>query len=416
MAVVRERRQALQMGLGLVILGAAGYGFIALTGHTLSARDAAAAASYYLIVNMIGPGLFVALEQELSRAVSTAVAVGQDPRPILRRAILAGAGLLGVLLLGFVLVSPVLVPRVLGGHWGLFAAILLGAVTSLAVYLARGLLGGLRLFSGYAATLGIEGLARLLPCLVLAAADAPGAVLYALVFAAGSLLGSFPGVPAARGLRPGGPPAPGSVPALARATVTLGAATLLLQVVANLAPIVVTGRSLDPAPAAAFAAAFVLVRIPVLLMAPVQAMLLPALTAAAAGERWTDLRRTLRGALAGVAALGVLSVPVAWAAGSWVVQLIFGAQVRLPGLVVGLLALSTVAITVTQVLQPALVATGRHRTVATAWLLGAVALAVLLALPGDPVRAAVLAQLAGSVLAVLGMSAPLVMELRRRAA
>jgi O-antigen/teichoic acid export membrane protein len=311
----------------------------------------------------------------------------------------------------------VLVPRVLAGHGGLFAAVLLGAVTSLLVYLARGLLGGLRMFGGYAATLGVEGLARLVPCLVIAAADAPGVVWFAVVFAAGSAFGSLAGVPAVRHLDYAGPPAEGSVVGLARAVVTLAGATLLLQVVANLAPVVVTARSLgDAAPAAAFAAAFVLVRIPILLLAPVQAMLLPNLTAAAATQRWPEMRRLLRLGLLAVAALGVPTVVVAWTAGPWAVRVLFGARVDLPGWVLATLAVSTVAITVTQILQPALIAVGRHRAVAMSWLLGAVLLVVLLALPGDPIHAAVAAQLAASLLAVAGMVLSLPAVLRRRTA
>ena len=56
-----------------------------------------------------------------------------------------------------------------------------------------------------------------------------------------------------------------------------------------------------------------------------------------------------------------------------------------------------------QVLQPGLIALGRHRSVTGAWLAGTVALVGLLALPGDPIRAGVIAQLAGAALVVVIM-------------
>ncbi|HKN95553.1 MAG TPA: hypothetical protein VJX10_00435, partial [Pseudonocardiaceae bacterium] len=52
------------MGGGLLVLGIAGYGFVALAGRTLPTADAVAVSSLYLLINIIGPGVFVALEQE----------------------------------------------------------------------------------------------------------------------------------------------------------------------------------------------------------------------------------------------------------------------------------------------------------------------------------------------------------------
>lgn len=77
---------AAMMGGGLLVVGIAGYGFIALSGRTLSTADAAAVSSLYLMVNIIGPGVFVALEQETSRSVSAELARGGNPVPVARRA------------------------------------------------------------------------------------------------------------------------------------------------------------------------------------------------------------------------------------------------------------------------------------------------------------------------------------------
>ncbi|MGH3881335.1 MAG: hypothetical protein ACRDSK_30290, partial [Actinophytocola sp.] len=85
MAGTRERfGPALPMGAGLAFVGAAGYAFVALTGHTLPPADAAAAASLYLMVNIVGPGLFSALEQETSRAVSAELAAGRGAGHVTR--------------------------------------------------------------------------------------------------------------------------------------------------------------------------------------------------------------------------------------------------------------------------------------------------------------------------------------------
>jgi O-antigen/teichoic acid export membrane protein len=330
---------------------------------------------------------------------------------------------------------------VLGGRWSLLVAVLLGTATSALVYLARGLLGGTRRFAGYSATLAFEGAARLLPCLAVALSGAPDATLYALLFASGSAVGAVAGLPWLRDLRgPRGPrptrgtgdigvgideeltgvdpaaPAPGgSLRGIATATLVLAGSTLLSQLVANLAPIVVSSRlAHDTATAAAFTSAFILVRVPFFLFAPVQAMLLPSLTAAATTGRIAAFRRTMRLILTAIAAVGIPGAVASLLVGPWLVQVLFGAHVRLSGPLLGLLGVGTIALMVAQALQPALVALGRHRAVTGSWLAGSVALTGLLFLPAGPIDAALVAQLAGSAVVAAGMTRALLTELRAR--
>lgn len=412
-ASLRQRfGPALYMGGGLALVGAAGYGFVALAGHTLPPAEAAAVASLYLMVNIIGPGLFSALEQETSRSVSAGLAGGRGLGSVVRHAWMLAAGLLGAILVLLLAVSVPLTDATLAGEWGLFLAVLLSVATSAAVYLVRGLLGGTQRFTGYAATLGAEGIARILPCVVIALSGVADAVWYALFFAAGSGFGALAGLLWLR--RPAEPAAdvvtdavtaePGSGRQMARGLSFLVGGTMLMLVVMNVAPIVVTPRLADQAAtAAAFASAFVLARVPLFLFAPVQAMLLPSLTRAATRGELGEVRAKLRLILLAVGAIGIPGVVASFFAGPWAVQVLFGAEVRLPGIVVGLLGVSTVGLMVGQTLQPGLIALGRHRSVTGAWLAGTVVLVGLLALPGDPIRAGVIAQLAGAALVVVIM-------------
>src|SRR5438128_885135 len=92
---IRQRfGPAAMMGGGLLVVGIAGYGFIALSGRTLSTADAAAVSSLYLMINIIGPGVVVALEQEPSRSVSAELARGGRATPVARRALTLAGGLL----------------------------------------------------------------------------------------------------------------------------------------------------------------------------------------------------------------------------------------------------------------------------------------------------------------------------------
>ena len=409
------------MAGGLALVGAAGYGFVALAGHTLDPAHAAALASLYLMVNIIGPGVFSALEQETSRSVSTEAAAGRGIGAVARHAWLLAAALLAGLLVVLLAISPILTDQAFAGQWGLFVAVLLSVVTSAAVYVVRGLLGGTQRFTGYSATLAAEGLTRIVPCVVIAALGMPDSMVYALIFAAGSGFGAAAGLFWLRAGAPQQPVAapgevtvePASVRRMARALSLLVGGTLLMLIVSNVAPIVVTARlPEDAATAAAFASAFVLARIPLFLFAPVQAMLLPSLTRAAAAHDFAAVRARLRVILMAVLAIGLLGVLVSFTIGPWAVQVLFGAEVRLSTTVVGLLGVSTVGLMTALVLQPGLIALGAHKSVTTGWFAGTVVLVALLALPGDPIRAGVLAQLAGAALVVVIMLRALSKALR----
>jgi O-antigen/teichoic acid export membrane protein len=279
-------------------------------------------------------------------------------------------------------------------------------------------------------TLALEGVARLLPSVLVAVSGVPNATSYALLYAAGSAFGALAGTPWLRRLDSATATGPvldqeliepeasagGSLSTMATATVVLAGSTLLSQFVANVAPIVVNARLVgDTATAAAFTSAFILVRVPVFLFSPIQAMLLPTLTAAATTGHLSVYRRTLRIILIAIAAVGIPGAIASLLIGPWAVQFLFGAHVRLSGPVMGLLGVGTIGLMVAQVLQPALVALGRHRAVTMAWALGSVVLTGLLFLPGDPIRAAVIAQLVGSALVVAGMARSITGELGARA-
>lgn len=76
-------------------------------------------------------------------------------------------------------------------------------------------------------------------------------------------------------------------------------------------------------------------------------------------------------------------------------------------LVIGLLGLSTVAMMLAQVLQPALIALGRHRVTTRAWLAGTAVFFAVIFAPVQPLAAAVTAQVAAPALVVAWMAAAL---------
>lgn len=395
----------LHLALGLGLVGAAGYGFIAIVGQVFVLPDYAAElsalTSLYLLINVIGPGLFAALEPETSRAVSAGIARGEPIRPVARQIALRAGAIFAGLTVVLVLLWPLVLDRVFAGRWTLLAALLLGAAGAAAVSWVRGILSGQQRFGGYGATLYVEGLSRLLPCVVLflVLVREPGA--FGFAFAAGALVAAVVVMPRLKlGPSPGGPSR--SVAPIGSGLSFLITATLLTQAVANLAPVVVTYRmSDDLVTASAFGVSFVLARIPLMLFAPIQAVLLPYLTRAAEAGRSDIVRRRMRQVLLAVAAVGLPSVAAGVLLGPWAVRTLFNVDDPPSAVVFGLLGLSAVLIMTALVMQPALIAMRSQRTVMGAWLAGTTVFLAALVAPVDPVDAALLGQVAGPLVVLV---------------
>lgn len=403
------------VGGGLAVVGAAAYAALALAGHSLNAVDSAAVTSMYLLTAIVGPGVFIAVEQQTNREVSGQLALGRDGAPALRSAALVSAALGGFVALVVLMASPLLVARVFGGHWPLVAATVLAVVGAAAVYLLRGLFAGQRRFGWYGASLGAEGLARLLPCCALALFGWGNADRFGFAFALGCGVAAVLMLPGLRGsgiqqLARRNPATRGdgdrAVPVrrLAGSVGLLALASGMTLSVANLGPVVLTSR-VGPAGAElafSYAALFMLARIPVFLFGPLQAFLLPALTAAAERGDVATLRRQMRIVLLAVLAVGLPGVLAAWLLGPWASRVFFDAPAELSGTVAALLGISTVAMMAAQVLQPALVALGRNRVASVAWTVASVLFIAVLFAPVNPLAAAVAAQvLAPTLVTVL---------------
>jgi O-antigen/teichoic acid export membrane protein len=402
-ATLKQLREQLSgaatVSVGLVLLGVAAYAFLALAGHALEPSDYAAVASLYFLTAIVGPGLFVAVEQETNRETSSRIAAGTGTGPVLPAATLVSGGLAVLVMAVLLLLSPVLVSKVFGGSWTLMVATIVSVVGAAAVYVLRGVFAGEQRYRWYSATLAAEGLARLLPCIVLVLLAVDGEGAFGFVFALGTAVAAAATV---AGLRRGAPGPAVSRSGMSRHVGLLAGASGLTLLVANLAPVVLTSRLVgDPVTAAGFASLFVLARTPLFLFAPVQALLLPRLSAAAEVGDVTAVRRQLRIVLAAVAVVGLIGTVLAACVGPWAARVFFDSPTDLSMLVAGLLGLSTAAMMGAQILQSALVALRAHRGATMAWAAGTVLFVPLLFLPGDPVTAAVAAQCAAPVLVVI---------------
>lgn len=405
------------VGAGLVLLGISAYAFLGLAGHALAPREYAAVASLYLLTAVVGPGVFVAVEQETSREISSRISTDRPTQPVLRSATVISAVLAAAVIALLLALSPLLVHRVFGGAWSLLVATLVAVAGAASVYVIRGLFSGQRRYGWYGASLAAEGLARLVPSVVLVwvgvAGGGVGTAAFGFAFAFGALLATAATVIS---VRPGAPGPPLGLPQMARGVGFLAGASALTLLLANIAPVVLTSRLTDdPGTAASFVSLFVLARIPLFLFSPVQAFLLPSLTAAASRGEAERVRQQIRSVVVVVGAIGLFGVAGAAIAGPWAARVFFNAPFELPGLVAALLGVSTVIMMIAQVLQPALVALGEHRAAMSAWIVGTVVFGALLFAPtASPLVAAVAAQLAGPAVVVVIMARSVRASLARK--
>ena len=400
------------VGAGLVLLGISAYAFLGLAGHVLAPREYAAVASLYLLIAVVGPGVFVAVEQETSREISSRIATDRPTLPVVRSATVISAVLAAAVIALLLALSPLLVPRVFGGAWSLLVAALVAVAGSAAVYVIRGLFSGQRRYGWYGASLAAEGLARLVPSVMLVWVGIAATGAFGFAFGCGTLLAA---AAVLVGVRPGTSGPPLDLPRMARGVGFLAGASALTLLLANIAPVVLTARLTDdPSTAASFVSLFVLARIPLFLFAPVQAFLLPSLTAAVERGEIARVRRQIRTVLLAVGAIGLIGVVSAAIAGPWAARVFFNAPVELPGLVAALLGVSTVLMMIAQVVQPALVALGEHRTAMSAWTVGTVVFGALVFVPTAPLVAVVAAQLAGPAVVVVLMARTVRTNLARR--
>ena len=460
--LVRRLGAAAPVGGGLVLVGAAAYAVMALAGHTLTPRDYAAAASMFLLTAILGPGVFAAVEQQTNHEVSARLAVGAPLRSVVWAAGAVCAVMTGLMVALVLALGPLLVPRAFAGHTALLGATVLAVVGAAGAYLLRGIVAGQRRFGWYGISLAAEGLGRLVPCAVLAAVGAATAERFGWAFALGCAVAAAVSLPtvagrirprpsassatapdtAARhpdaaapdtagpgGTAPGTAVLPGTalgaagVRRLAAAIGFLACASSLTLLVTNLAPVVLTSR-LGSGPgeaelAASFVSLFLLARIPLFLFAPVQAFLLPALSAAAQRGDLAAVRSRVRLALLAVAAVGLPGVLAATLLGPWASHVLFHAPIELSRPVAGLLGVSTVAMMAAGILQPALVALRRNRAATAAWIVSSALFVGLLFTPASimsPLAATVTAQLVTPALVCALMLTTLRRELRRRSA
>jgi O-antigen/teichoic acid export membrane protein len=402
----------LVVGVGLLVAGLSAYAFLALTGRVLSENERAPLGALWSMVFLLGPGLFLPLEQEVSRALAERRARNLGGAPVVRRAATIGVGLvLGVLVI-LIATARWSVDELFDHQLLLLVGLALGLVGALAGHLTRGCLSGTAHFKGYGTFMGADGVIRFLACVPFALIGVQTAGWYGVAIGIAGLLA----VPVAlRVERPELKPGPES--AWSEVSSALGwllVASLFAFTLMNIGPVVVKLLATDAQNEVAgyFLSAVVVARVPLYLFQAIQASLLPKLTALAAAGRVGDFRAGLRRLLIMVAGLAVAGSAVGYVMGPLAVKIMAGADVVVSNRTMGLLALGSGFYMLVLALAQAVIALGGHREQTIGWAAGVVAFGPTVVFISDDLFLRVeLGLLAGSAVAFVVMAALVVFRL-----
>ena len=409
------------VGAGLLIAGLSAYGFQILTFRALTEGNNEAHYNalngLWVLVFVLAPGFFLPLEQEVGRALADRRVRGIGGGPVVRRATLAGLVLTILLAIaaGAAAVGTPLVDDLFKGSSGLAICLVIALFTYCTQHLARGTLSGNARFGSYGLIIGAEGVIRLVPCAVLAAAGVDDPAYYGLCLALPPAVAAFFALAREKGLLQPGPEAPWS-----ELTTNLGflffgsISAQALGYAPFLGALLIATPSQDKA-VASFLAGVFLARIPILLFQAVQAVLLPKLAGLAGSGRHDDFRTGLNKLVIIVVTIGGLGAVAAGTLGPQVGEILFGEKFNLGHRDLAMLAAGSGIFILALTLAQALIALLGHSRVFVAWLLGIVAFVAVTLAEGtsrfEPETVAI-GFIAGSTVSAGAMAAMLLSRLR----
>jgi O-antigen/teichoic acid export membrane protein len=367
------------------------------------------------MVFLAGPGFFLPLEQEVSRALAARRALGTGTGPVVRRAAMFGAVICVLLIASTLVASPLIVSQLFDHDWLLMLGLLLGMAGYCIELLARGTYSGLGRFRPYSIVIGSEGLVRFLICAGLAVGGVTYAGWYGLALGIAPLVAVVLSLRGQRGLITEGPDAPWSELSSALGALLVG--SVLAMALVNGGPIAMKllAAKGEDEKVAAFFTAVIIARIPLFLFQAVQAALLPKLSALASAGRFDEFKKGFRRLVMVIGGAGFVAVIGATLIGPTAIEILYGSDYTLGHRTVGLLAAGSVLFMLAQAMAQAVIALGGHTRMALCWAVSVMTFLVFTAAGHDLYLRVEVGLLAGSAIACLGMAA-LVAQLVRSGA
>lgn len=393
--------------------GVAAYAFLVIADHALRVEgpdNVAPLTAIWAMVFFLGPGFFLPLEQEVSRATAGRRVQGIGIGPLVHRAAVFGGALAVLVAVASVVLAPWLIDSLFHGEAMMWWALVLSVVAFPAAHLLRGIVSGRGLFAAYSWFIGADAVIRMLICMVLAVVGVTSSGPYGLAIAVAPLVAVALVLPRAGGLHEPGPPSPWSE--LSTSLGALLAGSVFAQGLANAAMIApnLLADAGEKGDVKYLFNGVIVARVPLFLFQAVQAALLPKLAALASGHAWDEFRLQLTRLLGAVGAIGVLGTVGGFLLGPLFVQILFDAELGHRDM--GLLAAGTAFFIIAMSLAQALIAVERPARMAAGWGIGLATFVVVAALGNDLFLRVEVAALLGSAAAAAAMVAGLYSRLR----
>lgn len=411
-AVKRLPAGTVPVGGGVCALALASYVYLAIAGRTLSVDGLAGLSVLWSLAFSVGTGLFLPLEQELTRVVTARRTRGEGARPVALRAACISAALLVVCLIILAVFAHPLARLLFRGNvqlvWALGAAF--GGLS--VVHVSRGLLAGTGRFRGYGTELGVDSALRVVLALALSFTGSTSPLLFGLLLSLAPLVSFVAVIP---GVMASASPGPAASPdELRRGLAPLTLSTLLGQVLPN-APVVlaelVTAKG--SALTGALLSAMIIIRLPIFAVTSVQPSVLNVLSRSYTLGRRDAFQRQLIRSAAGALVLGIGGVLVSGVLGPWLAQVLFHAPRLLSGTDFTVFALGTAGLLLALIISQGQLAMNRQLSQGAAWALGAAVFTGLALLHG-PVVSRLEASYAGGCWTVaVALTAIMAYRLRR---
>ena len=402
------------VGAGLIVAGLSAYGFLFVADKALSKTEYSPLGALWSLVFLAGPGLFLPLEQEISRALAERRARGVGGFPVVRMAATLGVGLgLGVLVL-LIVTAPWTVEHLFDGQILLLVGLALGLAGALCGHLTRGSMSGTGNFKGYGTYIGADGFIRVLGAIACAVIGFNTAGPFGIAVGIAGLIAVPVALKVQRPKLEAGPEA--KLAEVSSALSLLLVASLCAFALMNIGPVLVKLLANDDQAEAAgrFVNGVVIARIPLFLFQAVQASLLPKLSTLAHSGQIRDFRAGLRRLLVAVGGLAVLGTLVGVLLGPFIVEIMFP-EADLGARTMGLLAAGAGLYMLAMACAQALIALGGHRDQAIGWASGCVALAITVVFVSHDLFFRVeVALLVGSAMSLAMMGALLARRLAQR--
>lgn len=417
---------------GIAVSGLMSYVFLAIPARSgrLDPSEYAGLSALWFAVYLIGPGLYLPLEQEMARITSRRRARGVDPRAIISPSLKLLGGSLALAMIVLVAARSFLSRELFEQNDWLTVILGLSVIGTGIAQWAKGYLSGMASFGRYGLLVGFEGAIRAVAAAGLAVVGVSRVSPYALLIALAPTAAAVVALWARTGtyespLHHRGAAADGSatgssavahrpsaadddevrVGPLAISAGILAVAQIGAGILMNGVPLVLAlaASGEERAIVGRLGAAVVVARIPLFGYQAVQASLLPALAGLAAHRRWNELGRQLGLIAVSMGVLGSLAIVLGALFGPWVTGVMFGAEFTPHARDFAMLTASAVVVILSLVLAQGLIALGSHRLVAVGWICGAAVFALVAWIGSDLIDRALWAGVAGPVAALIVM-------------